>query len=285
MFVADRWKDYTLIDAGGGKRLEKWGDFVLVRPDPQVIWGGGEGAEWTKAHGIYSRSSGGGGSWVKKNMPEEWEISYGDIRFSVAPMGFKHTGVFPEQAANWDWFSSLIKKSGRPIKLLNLFAYTGGASVAAALAGAFVCHVDASKGMVARAKTNAALSGVRPDGIRYIVDDCFKFVHREIRRGNKYDAIILDPPSYGRGPNGEKWSLEKDLCGLVADLVPLLSDEPLFVLLNSYTAGLSPSTCGYILGDALTRKFGGRVESDELGLPVVKSGLCLPCGASSRWTV
>lgn len=285
MFVAADWKDYTLLDAGGGKRLERWGKYILQRPDPQVIWGGGDGAEWRKAHGIYSRSSAGGGSWVKKEMPEEWEISYGDMRLSVSPMGFKHTGVFPEQAANWDWFSHLIANAGRPIKLLNLFAYTGGASVAAARAGAFVCHVDASKGMVARAKLNAHLSGVRQDGIRFIVDDCFKFVKREQRRGNKYDAIILDPPSYGRGPNGEKWSLESDLAGLVADLVPLLSDEPLFVLLNSYTAGLSPSTCGYILGLALKPRFGGRVDSDELGLPVKASGLCLPCGASARFTV
>lgn len=285
MFVASDWKDYTLLDAGGGKRLERWGKYVLQRPDPQVIWGGGDGTEWRKAHGIYSRSSGGGGSWIKKDMPEEWEISYGDIRFSVSPMGFKHTGVFPEQAANWDWFAELIRKAGRPIKLLNLFAYTGGASIAAAKAGAFVCHVDASKGMVARAKLNAKLSDVRPDGIRFIVDDCFKFVRREQRRGNKYDAIILDPPSYGRGPNGEKWSLEADLDGLIADLVPLLSDEPLFVLLNSYTAGLSPSTCGYILGLALKPRFGGRVDSDELGLPVKASGLCLPCGASARFTV
>lgn len=285
MFVASDWKDYTLLDAGGGKRLERWGKYVLQRPDPQVIWGGGDGTEWRKAHGIYSRSSGGGGSWIKKDMPEEWEISYGDIRFSVSPMGFKHTGVFPEQAANWDWFAELIRKAGRPIKLLNLFAYTGGASIAAAKAGAFVCHVDASKGMVARAKLNAKISDVRPDGIRFIVDDCFKFVRREQRRGNKYDAIILDPPSYGRGPNGEKWSLEADLDGLIADLVPLLSDEPLFVLLNSYTAGLSPSTCGYILGLALKPRFGGRVDSDELGLPVKASGLCLPCGASARFTV
>ncbi len=285
MFVASEWKDYTLLDAGGGKRLERWGKYILQRPDPQVIWGGGDRAEWKKAHGIYSRSSGGGGSWIKKDMPEEWEISYGDIRFCVSPMGFKHTGVFPEQAANWDWFSELIRNAGRPIKLLNLFAYTGGASIAAAKAGAFVCHVDASKGMVARAKLNAQLSGVRQEGIRYIVDDCFKFVRREQRRGNKYDAIILDPPSYGRGPNGEKWSLEADLDGLVADLLPLLSDEPLFVLLNSYTAGLSPSTCGYILGLALRKRFGGRVDSDELGLPVKASGLCLPCGASARFTV
>ncbi len=285
MYIAGDWKDYTLLDAGGGKRLEKWGDFVLVRPDPQIIWAGGDGERWRYADGIYKRSSGGGGSWVKKDMPEEWEISYKDMRFVVSPMGFKHTGIFPEQAANWDWFAPLIKNAGRPIKVLNLFAYTGCASVAAAKAGAFVCHVDASKGMVAKAKRNAALSGVRPDGIRFIVDDCFKFVHREQRRGNKYDAIILDPPSYGRGPGGEKWSLEADLSSLVADLVPLLSEEPLFVLLNSYTTGLSPSTCGYILGSALVKHFGGRVESEELGIPVKASGLNLPCGASSRFTL
>ncbi len=282
MFVAEDWKDYTLLDTGDGKRLEKWGDYVLVRPDPQAIWESASRAAWQNPHGIYVRSSGGGGAWKKKDMPEEWEIGYKDMRFIISPMGFKHTGIFPEQAANWDWFSELIKKAGRPIKVLNLFAYTGGASVAAAKAGASVCHVDASKGMVAKAKRNAALSGV--DGIRFIVDDCFKFVHREQRRGNKYDAIILDPPSYGRGPNGEKWSLESDLSSLVADLIPVLSDEPLFVLLNSYTTGLSPSTCGYILGSALVKRFGGKVESEELGIPVKASGLNLPCGASSRWT-
>ncbi len=284
MFAASEWKDYELLDAGGGKRLERWGSYVLERPDPQVIWGGGDGAEWRRAQGIYRRSSGGGGSWIKKDIPEEWEIGYRDMRFVVSPMGFKHTGVFPEQAANWDWFSEMIRRSGRRIRLLNLFAYTGGASVAAAKAGAFVCHVDASKGMVARAKQNAVKSGVRQDGIRFIVDDCFKFVKREQRRGNRYDAIILDPPSYGRGPNGEKWSLEADLDGLVADLVPLISDAPLFVLLNSYTAGLSPSTCGYVLANALKRRFGGRVESGELGLPVKASGFLLPCGASARYT-
>lgn len=287
MFVADNWKDYSLIDASDGERLERWGDYVLVRPDPQIIWKSenDKGGLWRKADGVYRRSSGGGGSWIKKDMPEEWIISYGEMKLSVSPMGFKHTGVFPEQAANWDWFSSLIRKSGRPIKLLNLFAYTGGASVAAALAGAFVCHVDASKGMVARAKLNAKLSGVREDGIRYIVDDCFKFVQREIRRGNKYDAIILDPPSYGRGPGGEKWSLEANLDGLMKELRGLLSDEPLFVLLNSYTTGLSASTSGYILYNAFRDRFGGRVVSEELGLPVVSSGICLPCGASSRWTL
>ena len=285
MFVASNWKDYTLLDAGNGMRLEKWGPYILQRPDPQIIWSCETGGQWDKAHGVYRRSSGGGGSWIKKNVPDEWEIGYGDMRFSVSPMGFKHTGIFPEQAVNWDWFSELIRKAGRPIKLLNLFAYTGGASVAAAKAGAFVCHVDSSKGMVARAKLNASLSGVRHDGIRYIVDDCFKFVKREQRRGNKYDAVILDPPSYGRGPNGEKWSLEADLDGLVADIVPLLSDEPLFVLLNSYTAGLSPSTCGYVLGLSLKERFGGRIDCDELGLPVKASGLCLPCGSSARFTL
>jgi len=283
MFISKNWQDYVLFDAGGGKRLEKWGKYTLVRPDPQIIWSGGYGGQWDKADGIYSRSSSGGGSWVKKDIPDQWEISYGDMRFSLSPMGFKHTGVFPEQAVNWDWFAPLIKRRSGAVRVLNLFAYTGCASAAAALAGAAVCHVDASKGMVARARRNAELCKVRPEGIRYIVDDCFKFVRREIRRGSKYEAIILDPPSYGRGPGGEKWSLESDLDGLVRDLAELLSDQPLFVLLNSYTTGLSPSTCGYILGNAL-RRFGGRVESDELGLPVRASGLCLPCGASSRWT-
>lgn len=291
MFVSSNWKDYTLLDAGNGERLEKWGSYILRRPDPQAIWNASSTASangaanaWDKADGIYRRSSGGGGSWVKKQLPESWEIGYGELRFVVSPMGFKHTGVFPEQAANWDWFVPLIKGAGREIRLLNLFAYTGGATVAAAKAGAFVCHVDASKGMVARAGQNAAKSGVRADRIRFIVDDCFKFVRREARRNSKYDAIILDPPSYGRGPRGEKWSLEQNLSALVRDLVPLLSDDPLFVLLNSYTTGLSPSVCGCVLSLALKPRFGGRADCGELGLPMQSNGLCLPCGASARYT-
>ena len=284
MFIADGWKDYILLDAAGGERLERWGDYLLVRPDPQVIWGGEKRRpEWKRADGIYKRSHAGGGNWVKKDLPEEWTVSYGELKFLLSPMGFKHTGLFPEQAVNWDWFSGLIRSCPRQIKVLNLFAYTGGATVAAAKAGAFVCHVDASKGMVARAKQNAALSGIPQDRIRYIVDDCAKFVTREIRRGNRYDAIILDPPSFGRGPNGERWIIEESLDGLVELICTVLSDDPLFVLLNSYTTGLSPAANGYLLSRHM-RRFGGSVASEELGLPVQESGLPLPCGASSRWS-
>lgn len=284
MYSADNWKEYRLLDAADGERLEKWGDYILIRPDPQVIWSGEKThSGWKKANGIYRRSRSGGGEWIKKEVPEEWVVSYGDLRFGISPMGFKHTGLFPEQAANWDWFSELIRNSKREIKLLNLFAYTGGASVAAAKAGAFVCHVDASKGIVAKAKRNAELSGIPQNKIRYIVDDCFKFVEREIRRGNKYDAVILDPPSFGRGPGGEKWVIEECLDGLVELVCKVLSDEPLFVLLNSYTTGLSPAANGFVLR-LHTKRFGGRVESEELGIPVESCGVCLPCGASSRWT-
>ncbi len=284
MYIADKWKDYRLLDASNGERLEKWGDQILIRPDPQVIWSGDKSRpEWKKANGIYRRSRSGGGEWVKKDVPDEWIISYGELKFGISPMGFKHTGLFPEQAANWDWFSKLIRESGREIKLLNLFAYTGGASVAAAKAGAFVCHVDASKKIIQKAKRNAELSSIPNDRIRYITDDCFKFVAREIRRGNKYDAIILDPPSFGRGPNGEKWIIEESLDDFVGLVCQVLSDDPLFVLLNSYTTGLSPATNGYILRKH-TKNFGGKVESEELGIPIEASGECLPCGASSRWT-
>ena len=284
MFSADKWKEYRLLDASGGEKLEQWGKYTLIRPDPQVIWKSEKkNPLWKKADGIYRRSKSGGGDWIKKDVPDNWNISYRDLKFELSPMGFKHTGLFPEQAANWDWFSELIRKSGKKIKLLNLFAYTGGASVAAAKAGAFVCHVDASKGMVAKAKTNALLSGIPHDGIRYIVDDCFKFVAREIRRGNRYDAVILDPPSFGRGPNGEKWVIEECLDDLMEKVSNVLSDDPLFVLLNSYTTGFSASTNGYVLSKNM-RKFGGKVVSDELGIPVESTGLCLPCGASSRWT-
>jgi 23S rRNA (cytosine1962-C5)-methyltransferase len=285
MFISDKWKDYELLEVAEGEKLERWGNFYLVRPDPQDIWKGQKSSKlWTKADAIYRRSNEGGGKWVKKNVPDEWQISYGDLKFSISPMGFKHTGIFPEQAANWDWFSELIKKANRQINVLNLFAYTGAASVAAAKAGAKVCHVDASKGMVQKAKLNASLSDVPSDSIRYIVDDCFKFVQREIRRGNKYDAIILDPPSYGRGPGGEKWMIEKDLDGLIASISLLLSDKPLFLLLNSYTTGLSPSSCGYILHTNICKKYGGTIDNQELGIPVSADGICLPCGASSRWT-
>ncbi len=286
MYIADKWKEYTLIDADSGERLENWGGKILIRPDPQIIWQSGrKNPLWKKADAVYKRSHEGGGSWVKKDIPAEWNISYGDLTFAVSPMGFKHTGLFPEQAANWDWFMPLIKNSGREIKLLNLFAYTGGASVAAAKAGAFVCHVDASKGMVAKAKQNAQLSKVPENKIRYIVDDCIKFVEREIRRGNRYDAIILDPPSFGRGPNGERWVIEENLDKLIGIICGVLSENPLFVLLNSYTTGLSASTNGYVLHNNIVRRYGGRVESDELGIPVKESGIALPCGAASRWTL
>ncbi len=284
MFSANNWKDYRLLDADSGERLEQWGDYTLIRPDPQIIWKGERTHHgWKKANGIYRRSRSGGGEWIKKDVPEEWIISYGDLRFGISPMGFKHTGLFPEQAANWDWFTQLIRESGREIKLLNLFAYTGGATMAAASAGAFVCHVDSSKGIVAKAKRNAELSNIPHDRIRYIVDDAFKFVAREIRRGNKYDAVILDPPSFGRGPNGEKWVIEDCLDELVGLVCQVLSDDPLFVLLNSYTTGLSPSANGYVLRKN-TKRFGGAVESDELGIPVEVGGGILPCGAASRWT-
>ncbi len=285
MWSADNWKDYSLLDCSDGCRLEKWGEYTLIRPDPQVIWKNcrAHGA-WKKADAVYNRSKSGGGSWNDNKLPEEWKINYKELTFSIKPMGFKHTGLFPEQAVNWDWFSSLIKNANRPIKVLNLFAYTGGATVAAAKAGASVCHVDASKGMVQRAKENATLSGLCDAPIRYIVDDCFKFCEREKRRGNTYDAIIMDPPSYGRGPNGEKWTLEDNIDSFVALASTLLSDDPLFFLLNSYTTGLSASTMGYIVGKNIIPKHGGKVLSDEIGLPVKETGWSLPCGASSRWT-
>ncbi len=285
MWSADNWKDYKLLDCSDGCRLEKWGDYSLIRPDPQVIWKNcRKHPLWKKADATYIRSKSGGGSWNENKLPEEWKIGYKDLTFSIKPMGFKHTGLFPEQAVNWDWFSSLIQNAGRPIKVLNLFAYTGGATVAAAKAGASVCHVDASKGMVQRAKENAALSGLENAPIRYIVDDCFKFCEREKRRGNTYDGIIMDPPSYGRGPNGEKWTLEENIDGFVSLASQLLSDKPLFFLLNSYTTGLSASTMGYIVQKNIIPSRGGKVLSGEIGLPVHETGWILPCGASSRWT-
>ena len=287
MWCSDNWKDYELIDASDGERLERWGKYILVRPDPQIIWkDAARSPLWNKADGIYRRSASGGGGWVKQKTPESWDISYEHLglKFRLKPMGFKHTGLFPEQAANWDWFSELIKNAHRPIKVLNLFAYTGGATVAAAKAGAQVVHVDASKGMVAMAKENALLSGLETAPIRYIVDDCKKFVEREIRRGNKYDGIIMDPPSYGRGPSGEVWKLEDSIDEFVGLVSKVLSDEPLFFLINSYTTGLSPLTMSYILDLKVRKRYGGRIESGELGLRVTESGAPLPCGASSRWT-
>lgn len=284
MWFSENWKDYELLDTSDGERLERWGDYILIRPDPQIIWKGvARHPAWKRADGIYRRSSTGGGAWVKNKLPESWNICYGELGFLLRPMGFKHTGLFPEQAANWDWFSELIRRAGRPIKVLNLFAYTGGATVAAAKAGAAVVHVDASKGIVAQAKENAALSGLATAPIRYIVDDCKKFVEREIRRGNHYDGIIMDPPSYGRGPGGEVWKLEDSIDELITLASKLLSDEPLFFLVNSYTTGLSPLTMNYLLDLKVRSRFGGRIESGELGLRVTQTGGFLPCGASSRW--
>ena len=285
MWIADNWKEYTVIDTSSGEKLERWGKYTLIRPDPQVIWKTEKkNPLWRTADASYKRSRSGGGAWSDNKLPESWVISYGDLSFRIKPMGFKHTGLFPEQAANWDWFGDLIRNANRPIKVLNLFAYTGGATVAAAKAGAQVVHVDASKGMVAAAKENARLSGLTDAPIRYIVDDCKKFIEREIRRGNKYDGIIMDPPSYGRGPTGEVWKIEENIDEFVELTANLLSDEPLFFLLNSYTTGLSASTMKYITSVRLLSKRGGYSEADELGLPVGNSGLALPCGSSVRVT-
>ena len=285
MWCSDKWNDYELLDASDGERLERWGKYILIRPDPQIIWKGvARHPAWNKADGIYRRSSNGGGGWIKQKTPESWDISYGELNFRLKPMGFKHTGLFPEQATNWDWFSSLIKNAGRPVKVLNLFAYTGGATIAAAKAGAQVVHVDASKGMVAMAKENAAISGLGEAPIRYIVDDCKKFIEREIRRGNKYDGIIMDPPSYGRGPGGEVWKLEDSIDELIGLAAQILTREPLFFLINSYTTGLSPLTMSYILDLKVKSIYGGNIEAGEIGLRVTQTGAVLPCGASTRWT-
>lgn len=291
MWIADGWKDYELLDCEGGERLERWGKYILIRPDPQVIWKGKrENPLWRSADGVYKRK-GGGGSWVVSNMPESWCIGYGDYKFKLRPMGFKHTGLFPEQATNWNWASEIIKRrilsSGneneRP-RVLNLFAYTGGATVACAMAGAALCHVDASKGMTNAARENMQLSGLGDAPCRYIVDDCRKFVERELRRGVRYDGIIMDPPSYGRGPNGEVWKLEECAADLVSLTAKVLTDRPAFFLINSYTTGLSPATMGYILQNALTKeqKAAAHVECGETGIPVRDSGLVLPSGASVR---
>lgn len=285
MWIADKWQDYRILDTSSGEKLEMWGRYSLVRPDPQVIWKTEKkNPLWHRADASYTRSRSGGGAWNGNKLPESWIIGYRDLRFIIKPMGFKHTGLFPEQATNWDWFRSLIEGAKRPIKVLNLFAYTGGATVAAAKSGASVCHVDASKGMVQSAKENARLSGLAEAPIRYIVDDCKKFIEREIRRGNRYDAIIMDPPSYGRGPTGEVWKIEEAIDDFVALCVGVLSDNPLFFLLNSYTTGLSASTMKYITDTRLLTRFKGKSECDELGLPVVDSGLPLPCGSSVRVT-
>ena len=282
MWVSDKWRDFELIDASGGEKLERWGDRILLRPDPQAIWATERtDPRWRRPDAVYRRSSSGGGAWEKNSLPPSWQIRYGPLTFQVKPMSFKHTGLFPEQAANWDWAMEKIRAAARPIRVLNLFAYTGAATVACLAAGAEVCHVDAAKGMVAWAKENAASSGVADKSVRWIVDDCAKFVEREIRRGHKYDAIIMDPPSYGRGPGGEVWKLETNLMPFVRLCAGVLSEEPLFVLINSYTTGLSASTIGYVAETAFEGR-GGHAESRELGLPVTATGLSLPCGASCR---
>ncbi|MBP9989430.1 MAG: class I SAM-dependent methyltransferase [Ruminococcus sp.] len=286
MRIADGWKDYELLDCSDGERLERWGSVVLIRPDPQVIWKTPKKHPlWKKADARYHRSSTGGGHWeIYKKIPDSWRINYRELSFNVKTMGFKHTGIFPEQAVNWDYTAELIQKAGRPVKVLNLFSYTGGATVACLKAGAQVVHVDASKGMVAWAKENAAASEVADKPVRWIVDDCIKFVQREIRRGNKYDIIIMDPPSYGRGPGGEVWKLENEVYSFVELCSQVLSDDPLMVLINSYTTGLSPAVMEYILGSVIVPKFGGELFSSEIGLPVTQTNMTLPCGASSIWT-
>ncbi len=287
MWTAENWKDYEVIDTSAGEKLERWGDYLLVRPDPQVIWNTPkEHSGWRKKNGHYHRSSKGGGEWEFFHLPDEWSIRYGELTFHLKPFSFKHTGLFPEQAANWDWFSSIIKKavkSGRPVKVLNLFAYTGGATVAAAKAGASVTHVDASKGMVTWAKENAVSSGLGNAPIRWLVDDCVKFVEREIRRGNTYDAIIMDPPSYGRGPKGEIWKIEESIFPFLELTARILSKDALFFLINSYTTGLQPAVLSYMLQTVIVPQAGGTVQADEIGLPVSTNGLILPCGASGRW--
>lgn len=284
MWIADGWKDYEVIDCSKGEKLERWGKYLLVRPDPQVIWDTKKTHPgWNKMNGHYHRSAKGGGEWEFFNLPEQWTIDYKGLTFNLKPFSFKHTGLFPEQAANWDWFSGKIKSAGRPIKVLNLFAYTGGATLAAALAGASVTHVDASKGMVAWAKENARSSDLEEASIRWIVDDCVKFVERELRRGTTYDAIIMDPPSYGRGPKGEIWKIEDAIHPLIQLCAGLLSDNPLFFLINSYTTGLAPSVLSYMLGVEILPKHKGIIHSEEVGLPVSSNELVLPCGASGRW--
>ncbi len=284
MWIADQWKDYEVIDTSSGEKLERWGDYLLVRPDPQVIWNTDKkNAGWKKKNGHYHRSAKGGGEWEFFHLPNEWSIKYRDLTFHLKPFSFKHTGLFPEQAVNWDWFSSLIAQADRPIKVLNLFAYTGGATLAAAKAGAQVTHVDASKGMVNWAKENAAASGLFDAPIRWLVDDCVKFVEREVRRGSTYDAIIMDPPSYGRGPKGEIWKIEESIFPFIELTAKILSKDALFYLVNSYTTGLQPAVLSYMIQLAVASKLGGHVAAEEIGLPVTDSGLILPCGASGRW--
>lgn len=285
MRTVQGFNDYELIDADSGERLERWGDIILIRPDPQVIWSGKrKDSRWSNANAIYHRSASGGGYWEKlKNVPDVWSVSYGDLTFRLKPMGFKHTGLFPEQAVNWSLAEELIKKANREVSVLNLFAYTGAATIACLKAGAKVTHVDASKGMVQWAKENAAASGVADKNVRWLVDDCLKFVKREIRRGNKYDAIIMDPPSYGRGPNGEVWKLEQQLAELLGETGKILSDDAIFFFLNSYTGGLSPTILNYMVKRYVTGDREGEIFTDEIGLHVTNKGISLPCGNTTVW--
>lgn len=283
MWIADNWKDYETIDCSCGEKLERWGRYILLRPDPQVIWNTKKADKrWQKLNAHYHRSAKGGGEWEFFDLPQQWSIRYGALTFHLKPFSFKHTGLFPEQAVNWDWIAHQIQRSKRPVRVLNLFAYTGGATLAAAQAGAEVTHVDASKGMVTWAKENAAASGLSDAPIRWLVDDCMKFVEREMRRQKAYDAIIMDPPSYGRGPKGEIWKIEDAIFPLIQACTKILSKEPLFFLINSYTTGLQPAVLAYMLNTAM-KKYNGIVDAQEIGLPVSSSGLILPCGASGRW--
>ncbi len=285
MRLSEHWKDYELIDTSDGERLERWGDIILIRPDPQIIWSTGrKNPLWKNAHARYHRSNKGGGHWeTYRKVPDRWTIRYNQLVFNIKPMGFKHTGVFPEQAVNWDFAAEKIRNENRPLKVLNLFGYTGCATLACMKAGAMVCHVDASKGMVQWARENAQSSAIADLPVRWLVDDCVKFVQREIRRGNRYDGIIMDPPSYGRGPGGEVWKLEEQLFPLVDLCRQVLSDNPVFFILNSYTTGLSPAVMEYLLGVQLQQSFGGSVSSDEIGLRVTDTGLVLPCGSTAIW--
>lgn len=283
MWLADNWKEYEVIDCSGGEKLERWGKYILVRPDPQIIWNTKRShSAWEQVNARYHRSSTGGGEWEFRDLPAQWEIHYRNLTFRLKPFSFKHTGLFPEQAVNWDWCAEKIRRANRPVSVLNLFAYTGGATLSAATAGAAVTHVDASKGMVAWAKENAVASGLKDAPIRWLVDDCVKFVEREIRRGNTYDAIIMDPPSYGRGPKGEIWKMETSIHPFLGLCTRLLSRKPLFVLMNSYTAGLQPSVLAYLLETEM-EKFNGKIIANEIGLPVSSNGRVLPCGASVRF--
>lgn len=285
MFFADQWKDYEVLDAGGGEKLERWGEVLLIRPDPQTIWPRQNAGRWEACDARYLRESTGGGAWTfNRGLPEHWTVSYGDLTFIVRPTGFKHTGLFPEQAVNWDWMSALVKGAARSPRVLNLFGYTGGATCALARAGAHVTHVDAAKGMVKWAQENRGLNGIDPKRTRFIVDDAQKFVARESRRGNTYDAVLMDPPSYGRGPGGEVWKLEDELFPLIEAVMGVLSDAPLFFLINSYTTGLQPAVLKNLLEYTVKKRFGGRTEAAEVALPIAAGGV-LPCGASGRWSV